>query len=368
MTQRRYDIDWLRVIAIGLLIIYHAAIAFQPWGGLIGFIQDNETIEWIWYPMALLNMWRIPILFFVSGMGVYFSMRKRNLIQLMLERSQRILLPFLFGFFAIVPIHILMWQQYYYQDLSYHPDQSHLWFLLNIFTYSMTVAPLVFLFKKTRLMPWIKRLQKISFQPLLFLLTAGLLTLETGIVKPELYTMYAYTTHGWLMGFIAFSLGFYMVSLKKEFWDCFKGWKWVYLSIGIVLYVNRLFDANMEAPYYLNTIETTAWVFSVFGFFYQYANRSNFVLKYLSKAAYPVYIIHMVVQYGISSIIFPLGLPVNINLLILVIGTLLWSILIYHFLIRPAKCIRPLFGLKRNLHSLKKEKSMNGLSNEVIFN
>ena len=29
--ERRYDIDWLRVIAIGLLLIYHIAIAFQPW-------------------------------------------------------------------------------------------------------------------------------------------------------------------------------------------------------------------------------------------------------------------------------------------------------------------------------------------------
>ncbi len=28
-TNRRYDIDWLRVIAIGLLLIYHVAIGFQ---------------------------------------------------------------------------------------------------------------------------------------------------------------------------------------------------------------------------------------------------------------------------------------------------------------------------------------------------
>jgi hypothetical protein len=348
MTQRRYDIDWLRVVAIGLLIIYHAAIGFQPWGGLIQFIQNNETLEWIWYPMAMLNMWRIPILFFVSGMGVYFSMRKRSLIQLMLERSQRILLPFLFGFFVIVPVHILIWQQYYYQDLSYRPSQSHLWFLINIFTYSMTVAPLAYLFRKKQIKVWMKKLQKISFQPLLFLISAGLLTLETGILQPEPYTMYAYTAHGWLMGLIAFSLGFYMVSLGKEFWDDFKGWKWIYLFIAMGLYSKRLLDAHMDAPYYLNTIETTAWVFSVFGFFYQYANRSNQKLKYLSSAAYPVYIIHMVVQYGISSLLFPLEIHANFKLFVLTFGTLCMSLVLYHFLIRPFKLIRPLFGLKLN--------------------
>lgn len=346
MTQRRYDIDWLRVIAIGLLIIYHAAIAFQPWGGLIGFIQDKNTIDWIWYPMAMLNMWRIPILFFVAGMGVYFSMGKRNLIQLMLERSQRILLPLIFGFFVIVPIHILLWQKYYYQELSYHPSQSHLWFLMNIFTYTITIAPLAFIIKKSKLRKNIQKIQKISVQPLVFLVTAALLTIETGLLKPDLYTLYAYTSHGWIMGFIAFSLGFYMMSLGKNFWEGFKTRKWVYLTLGSALYVNRLFDANLGAPFYLNAIETTAWVFAIFGFFYQYANKTNTTLKYLSKAAYPVYIIHMMVQFSISSLVFPLNLPVNINLLILSLGTLVVSLSIYHFFIRPFKWIRPLFGLK----------------------
>jgi len=359
MTQRRYDIDWLRVIAIGLLILYHSAIAFQPWGGLIGFIQDSETIEWIWYPMSMLNMWRIPILFFVSGMGVYFSMRKRSLIQLMLERSQRIFLPLIFGFFIIVPIHILLWQKYYYQDLSYHPSQSHLWFLLNIFTYTLTLAPLAFLIKKTKLYSWVRKFQKISVQPVIFVITAGLFTLETGLLKPDLYTMYAYSAHGWLMGFIAFCLGFYMMSLGQKFWDDFKSRKWVYLAIGSVLYMNRLFDSEMGAPFYLNALETTAWVFTVFGFFYQYANKTNNSLNYLSKAAYPVYIIHMMVQFSISTLIFPLNLPVNLNLLILSLGTLIISIMFYHFLIRPFKWIRPMFGLKADLTLIVEKKKIN---------
>ena len=38
VSERRYDIDWLRVIAIGLLLVYHIGIGFQPWGVFIGFI------------------------------------------------------------------------------------------------------------------------------------------------------------------------------------------------------------------------------------------------------------------------------------------------------------------------------------------
>ena len=65
-TERRHDIDWLRVITIGLLLIYHVAIVFQPWGVLIGFIQSNKELSWLWVVMSMLNVWRIPLLFFVS--------------------------------------------------------------------------------------------------------------------------------------------------------------------------------------------------------------------------------------------------------------------------------------------------------------
>ena len=88
--ERRYDIDWLRVIAIALLLIYHIGIAFQPWGVFIGFIQNTESLDWLWAPMSMLNIWRIPLLFFVSGMGVSFALMKRNWKQLFVERSRRL--------------------------------------------------------------------------------------------------------------------------------------------------------------------------------------------------------------------------------------------------------------------------------------
>ncbi len=37
--NRRYDIDWLRVFALGLLIVYHISIVFQPWSYFIYFLR-----------------------------------------------------------------------------------------------------------------------------------------------------------------------------------------------------------------------------------------------------------------------------------------------------------------------------------------
>ena len=67
--NRRYDIDWLRVFALGLLIIYHISIVFQPWAYFIYFPQSEKPIESIWLVMGLINIWRIPLLFIISGMA-----------------------------------------------------------------------------------------------------------------------------------------------------------------------------------------------------------------------------------------------------------------------------------------------------------
>jgi glucan biosynthesis protein C len=118
--QRRYDIDWIRVIAIGLLLIYHIAICFQPWATFIMFMKSNETMESIWIPMSMLNIWRIPLLFFVSGMGVCFAIKRRNWLALIKERTQRILVPFLFGMVAIVPLHIFFMARLLQSTIDLH--------------------------------------------------------------------------------------------------------------------------------------------------------------------------------------------------------------------------------------------------------
>ena len=42
---RRYDVDWLRVIALGLLVVYHVVVSFQPWATMIFFIQNENSLE-----------------------------------------------------------------------------------------------------------------------------------------------------------------------------------------------------------------------------------------------------------------------------------------------------------------------------------
>jgi peptidoglycan/LPS O-acetylase OafA/YrhL len=352
--ERRYDIDWLRVIAIGLLLIYHIGIGFQPWGVFIGFIQSPDSLEGLWVPMSMLNIWRIPLLFFVSGMGVCFAMVRRNWKALMLERARRILLPFLFGVIAIVPLHYLLWQSFYRQELAYVPQAGHLWFLANIFAYVVLLAPLFFYLKKQKT-AWLPRaIRRWMATPIGWLVMAGVFMLETVLVKPESYELYATTWHGFVIGGLAFLFGFLFVYTGPSFWKNLRSWRWALLALAMGLFLIRYLVFDLEAPMSLKALETCAWVFALLALAFAYLNRPGKALSYLTRAAYPVYILHMVFLYLASYFLMPLELSPWIKLLLVAVLTFGGCLLTYEFLVRRIRILRPLFGLKNTHPSRKK--------------
>jgi hypothetical protein len=240
INNRRYDIDWLRVIAIGLLLIYHVAIGFQPWGVMIGFIANKNPWESLWIPMTMLNVWRIPLLFFVSGMGVYFAIQKRNWKQLLQERAGRILVPFVFGIFVIVPIHVYFWRSYYHMDPMYNPDPGHLWFLGNIFVYVVVLSPLFIYLKNNEngvVALWVK---KVLSNPLGLLVVVGAMIAEVQIINPNPYTLYYMNSHGFFLGLLAFLFGFLFVIIGRAFWEMMLKWRWLFVASATILLIFRL--------------------------------------------------------------------------------------------------------------------------------
>jgi len=345
-SERRYDIDWVRVIAIGLLLIYHVAIGFQAWGIMIGFIVNEKTWESLWIPMMMLNVWRIPLLFFVSGMGVYFAIQNRNWKQLLQERAGRILLPFLCGIFLIVPIHLYIWRYYYQFEMTYTPNPGHLWFLGNIFVYVIILSPVIFYLKKNENGKIVKGIKKILSTPLGLIPVIAAFIAEAFIVDPMPYEMYAMTWHGFFLGLLAFFFGFCFVLSGDPFWKMILKWRWFFFSTAVILFTLRLFQFKMNTPMYLLVTESDCWIISVFAFGYKYLNRPSKTLSYLSQAAYPVYIVHMIFLYLGSLLIFPLDIGVSFQFVLVLMFTGVGCFALYELVIRRVNFIRPLFGLK----------------------
>lgn len=246
--MRRHDLDWLRTFALGLLILYHVVVGFQPWAKDIFFIQNDQTLEGLWPLMAMPNVWRIPLLFVVSGMGVCFAMERRTWKLLLKERALRIFVPFIFGLFCICPISSYIAMVHYGMETAYWPNPGHLWFLANIFLYVLLLLPLLSYLAN--------RPHHVAFRFLLrsFRHPAGLYVLalpviaEAMLVQAEYFSLCVWASHGFWLGLVCFLIGFLAVSLKESFWHAVEGVRHVALALAFILYLVRLLVFELGGP------------------------------------------------------------------------------------------------------------------------
>lgn len=339
--KRRYDVDWLRTLALGLLIIYHIVITFQPWAWYIGFIVNDKPIESLWNVMSLINIWRIPILFLISGMGVRFAMERRNTWQLLQDRTVRILLPFVFGYFFITPIIVVVVTQFYSIETNYDPGAGHLWFLANIFLYVILLLPVMVYLKNHPDNILLRSLRWIFERPLGILLVAIPVVMEAAIVNPADFVTYAETWHGFWLGLVCFLTGFIFITVDDVFWTAIRRAWWIALPLAFGLYLLRD-DATSNA---VIGLESMLWMLAILGLGSHYLNRPSGMLRYLSQAVYPVYIVHFPVQFILSYYLIPMDLSPWVKLILLIIGTFGICLMLYE-IIRRIKWIRPLFGMK----------------------
>lgn len=295
--------------------------------------------------MTVLNIWRIPLLFFVSGMGVYFSMQSRTWKQLLLERASRIMIPFVFGMFVIVPVSIYLWQRYNHFGASYAYDSGHLWFLGNIFAYVLLLLPILYYLKKNETRKGVSLIKKAFRTPLGLLPVIALLILEVILVNPQPFSLYAKTWHGFFLGLITFFCGFCFVLAGDTLWKMLTNWRWLLLAIAVTLCGFRLAQGDLSTPNYRVVIESCCWIFSIFAFAHLHLNRGGRVLTYLSEAVFPVYIVHMIVQALVSTWLFSTSLAVPLQFILCFTLTLAGCFGIYE-LVRRVNILRPLFGLK----------------------
>ena len=73
MTDRRFDLDWLRITAFGLLILYHCGMFYVTWGWHVKSRYASDAIE----PLMLLTS---PPNTFVSTV-VFIGKRARLLVK-----------------------------------------------------------------------------------------------------------------------------------------------------------------------------------------------------------------------------------------------------------------------------------------------
>ena len=348
--ERFLAIDALRTVVLLLLIVYHASVLFQPWSSKLGWIQLDPSITEIWVGMEMLNVWRIPILFWLSGMGVRFAMERRNNRELLKERSLRILLPLVFGYFTFGPLCLALDQYARGEPISYFPAQYHLWFLGNIFVYVVAFLPLL-RWIQNRPTGWVNQttawLLRTGWYMPLFALPYMLLV---PILRPEHFSSYAETSHGFYYGAVCFLLGFLSANAISTFQTSAIRWRWPLTMVCLLLFAFRMVESEENIlPHYWDlsfaALESMWWILAILGHaFHRWSNGFR-GLRYWNIAVYPVYIFHQPLQNALALLILVASWNRWMKLTVLIIAILLGSLLLFE-ITRRLRWVRPLVGLK----------------------
>ncbi len=357
--QRRFDIDWLRIIAVLLLIPFHAALIFVMDPNSIMYVKDSVNSPFLDMMASVIHQFHMPLLFLLSGMASCLALSFRSAGQYLTERVTKLLVPGVFGLMTLIPVTTFLTQlskgrtvsfiDHYIgffkldgNDLAGYSGTltpAHLWFIFFLFIFSLIGLPLFLYLRK----PLEKRQGKLFEKPFMLLLFGIPLTLASGVdilgdKNPLVYFLFFF------YGFIFMTGEGYQKAIDRD-------WKY-YLPLAILFELLRHVLPNYPDGTVLwatrGLMECTnrlIMVLVLLGFAHHFINRGSKVQKYLSEAAFPFYLLHMTVTtvVGLFIIRIPTGIAVK-YLMIITIATLL-TFLLYELLKR--------FGWTRFLLGMK---------------
>src|ERR1700712_3041043 len=93
-SERKYYIDWIRILAFFMLIFFHCAMPFITFDWEVKNAETSVPLTRLLY---WLHQWRLPLLFFISGVGISFSLNRRSVMAFAGERFVRLFIPLLFA-------------------------------------------------------------------------------------------------------------------------------------------------------------------------------------------------------------------------------------------------------------------------------
>ncbi|GGY37414.1 acyltransferase family protein [Parvularcula lutaonensis] len=376
VSARRHDLDWLRVIAFGLLIFYHIGMAYVPWDWHVKSPHGSEAWR---LPMLMVNPWRLALLFFISGVAIHFASDKLGPGKFAASRLLRLGLPIVFGMAVIVmpqsyfellrygeiePGILAFWPRYLSFEQQFSiltPTWNHLWYIVYLLLYVLILMPLMPVVRSiTESGPW----QAIARRPLGLLFGLSLpFVVYRYVLDPRFETTHAlfgdWNTHA--VSFTVTLLG--VLAAKSEaFWQGIRRGLPVFLIAAVMLGGWRAFvetipdDVEIVIEGFWLTLAAATWplanvlyawavILGLLGLAQRFLTGPSKALRYLTGAVFCYYIVH---QTAIVTLVALLGrreVPGPVELAIVTLGTVATCAISYE-VFRRIPVLRIAFGIK----------------------
>ena len=387
--ERRYDIDWLRILGILLVFIFHCG---KPFDTELWHIKNDVLKEGMTVLMYFLGGAGMPIFFIIAGMGTFYALRYVKGGQYALNRVVRLLVPFVIGLFTHIPVQVYLEQlnhgafsgiffQFYRQmfDGTYANGRIgdfdiyglHLWFLITLLVISLLTLLGTVYYSKDKNLDRLDKFTNFLNKPgMLYLLPIPIILFE---VTNSLTGQYIPILGGWsVLTHLAFFVYGYLFASNIKFKKTIE--KHAIPALIVIVVCSALlifldsFGLNEKAVtslfLILGTLYSWSFLICLFALFSKYMNRNNKARKFLNELVMPFYVIHQTIIVVLGFFIIQLNMHFFAKYIILIITSFIACIILL-MIIKYLNPLRFIFGMrwkKGLLRRTKKEEMMEDVS------
>lgn len=384
MQERRYDIDWLRIISMLAVFIYHCTRFFdlEKWH----LKNAEQSLVVTVFASGLIWPWIMELFFLLSGAGAWYAITSRTGRQFLGERVKRLLIPlYTVGLFILLPPQFYFeiinnadyrgtfWEmlpQYFSGlghlslewpgDLLPFPFSGHLWFLLFLLLISLVTLPLLLYLKSEQGRGWIDRLAGWCDRRggiFLFVIPLALILICLNFLSNG--------RRGWadFLSYATFFVIGYIMVADSRFTENIKRYGWLCLALWLVGFFGAItffvlalgYDPTPgNEPFSLIYVlfqivwSITSWSAVVFmlSLGAKYLNFNNKVLVYGNEAVMPFYLLHQTIILCVGWIVIPWDIGIVPKYLIIAVISFALIIALYELLIRRFNIVRFFFGMR----------------------
>lgn len=363
--QRRYDLDWLRVLGILLVFAFHSSRFYN----LEGWNVTNDILYPSVEAWALFSSsFMMPLMFVISGASLFYALGKGGFGKFLKDKVLRLLVPLLVGALTHLSLQSYLWDKThglfsgnYFQYLpQYYPNSinwfgGHLWYLWYLFLFSLMLYPLLRWMKgnglrfPSRLDGWLSKtgvLYTLMLPPFLLFLLLGA---DSPLMEGN--GGYPYIAYLWIL-----LLGFLVVSGERV-QERIRQLRWVSTLVGLALVIGfcilytltadkETISLNLILAVVMRVFGGWICVLAILGLGAQYLTAPTSKLAYANEAVLPFYIFHQTVLLAVGYFVLQWGLPDAIEWAVIAAISFAVIMALYEFAVRRFNVMRFLFGMK----------------------
>lgn len=363
-SERKYGLDWLRVMVILTVFIYHSTRFFNlgEW-----HIKNAVTYWSVEIFEQVLATWMMPLAFVVSGMSVFYALGKGSAGSFIKDKVLCLFVPLAVGIFTHSALQVYLERvshgQFTGSFFEFYPHYFegmyglggnfgwmgiHLWYVEMLFVFSLIFLPLFLLLKRgigQRLLTGLGNLLAVPGMVFFFLVIPIILILELvdgdSFFGMDVFGGWGILSHAWF-----FISGFVLAS-SERLQQSVQRLRWVWLAAAILLTISQVaYVLGNPGSLKQTPLMAYLWILALLGLANKYLNFNTPSLQHANEAVLPFYILHQPVLIVIGYFVVQWAIPDPLKWIIIAASSFIIVIALYEFLVGRFNIVRFLFGMK----------------------